>query len=311
VTDPPQATEAVLVMAFNRPDHLQVLIERLRLVRPPRLYVAVDGPRPDREGEADRVQACRDLVQAVDWPCAVQTLFQDDNLGCGLGVSTAITWFFTHEERGIILEDDIIPDPTFFPFCAELLDRYQDDHRVFAISGCNFVPRSAMSSAGAYRFSQVPHIWGWATWRRSWAQHRLDIAGWRKDLPPLALWRQSGRSIPASVYWASTFELLARKEVDTWDGQFVLASMVSGQLTATSNVNLIANIGFGELATHTVEDRDELQPIRPMSLPTQPVPVVLDARADAWTRKNHFRATWRGMLDQADRYLKRRREKST
>ena len=87
--------------------------------------------------------------------------------------------------------------------------------------------------------------------------------------------------------------------------------MVSGQLTATSNVNLIANIGFGELATHTVEDRDELQPIRPMSLPTQPVPVVLDARADAWTRKNHFRATWRGMLDQADRYLKRRREKST
>lgn len=311
MTDAPQATEAVLVMAFNRPDHLQVLFDRLRLVRPPRVYVAVDGPRPGREDEADRVQACHDLVGTIDWPCAVQTLFQDDNLGCGLGVSTAISWFFTHEERGIILEDDIIPDPTFFPFCAELLDRYQDDHRVFAISGCNFVPRAAMSSAGAYRFSQVPHIWGWATWRRSWAQHRLDIAGWRKDLPPLALWRQSGRSIPASVYWASTFELLARKEVDTWDGQFVLASMISGQLTATSNVNLIENIGFGELATHTVEDRDELQPIRPIALPTQSVPVVLDAKADAWTRKNHFRATWRGMLDQADRYLKRRRERST
>jgi hypothetical protein len=117
--------------------------------------------------------------------------------------------------------------------------------------------------------------------------------------------------VPASVYWASTFELLARKEVDTWDGQFVLASMVSGQLTATSNVNLIENIGFGELATHTVEDREELQPIVPVRMPTAPVPVVLDARADAWTRKNHFRATWRGMVDQADRYLKRRRGGAT
>ena len=127
----------------------------------------------------------------------------------------------------------------------------------------------------------------------------------------LALWRSAGRSLPGSVYWASTFELLARKEVDTWDGQLVLASMVSGQLTATSNVNLIENIGFGELATHTVEDRDELQPIEPITLPTSPVDVVLDAKADTWTRKNHFRATWRGMLDQADRYLKRRKGRAT
>jgi hypothetical protein len=112
--------------------------------------------------------------------------------------------------------------------------------------------------------------------------------------------------LPASVYWASTFELLARKEVDTWDGQFVFASMVSGQLTATSNVNLIENIGFDSSATHTFEDRDELQPIQAMQLPTAVAPVVLDARADTWTRKNHFRATWRGMLDQVDRYRKQR-----
>ncbi len=311
MSDTVRATEAVLVIAFNRPDHLGVLLDRLRAVKPPRVYVAVDGARDGRPDEAERVQACRDLVAAIDWPCQVETLFQDRNLGCGLGVSTAISWFFAHEERGIILEDDIIPDPSFFPFCSELLDRYQDDRRVFAISGCNFVPREEMGSHGAYRFSQVPHIWGWATWRRSWEQHRLDIAGWRTQLPPLALWRSAGRSLPGSVYWASTFELLARKEVDTWDGQLVLASMVSGQLTATSNVNLIENIGFGELATHTVEDRDELQPIEPIELPTKPMDVVLDAKADTWTRRNHFRATWRGMLDQADRYLKRRKGRAT
>ena len=305
-------TEPILVIAFNRPDHLRVLLGRLREVQPTTLYVAIDGPRSGKPGEVEKVQACRDLVAGIDWPCEVQTQYQESNLGCGHGVSAAITWFFAHVERGIILEDDIIPDPSFFPYCTELLDRYQDDDRVFAISGCNFVPTQFQSHPEhAYRFSQVPHIWGWATWRRSWAQHRLDIAGWPRQLPPTRLWARAGHSIPGSVYWASTFELLARKQVDTWDGQLVLASMVAHQLTATSNVNLIRNIGFDGEATHTLEDRDELQPVRPIAVPTTPVPVELDAKADAWTRHHHFRATWRGMLGQAQTYINQRRARSS
>lgn len=297
-------------MAFNRPDHLQVLINRLREVKPSKIYVAIDGPRSNRPGEEQKVQACQELIENIDWNCEVKTQFQSDNLGCGLGVSSAITWFFTHEERGIILEDDIIPHPSFFPYCTELLDRYADDDRVFAISGCNFVPPEFQSHPEqAYRFSQVPHIWGWATWRRSWQQHRLDIAGWRHELPPTKLWARSGHSLPATVYWASTFELLARKEVDTWDGQLVLASMVSHQLTATSNVNLIENIGFGEEATHTLEDREELQPVEAITIPTIAVKVELDEKADRWTRKHHFRATWRGMAGQAYTYIGQRRKK--
>jgi len=305
-------TEPVLIMAFNRPDQLRVLLDRLRLVRPAVLYIAIDGARPSREGEAERVQECRDLVASIDWPCQVHTQFQEHNLGCGLGVSTAISWFFANVERGIILEDDIIPDPTFFPYCAELLDRYQDDARVFAISGCNFVPTDAQTNPGLpYRFSQVPHIWGWATWRRSWAQHQLDIAGWRKQLPVRTLWSRLRHSVPATVYWSGIFELLARKQVDTWDGQLVLASMRSGQLTATSNVNLIENIGFGETATHTLEDRHELTAVQSIALPTIPVPVELDSKADDWTRVHHFNATWRGMLGQVDGYLKHRRRRAS
>ena len=297
-------------MAFNRPDHLQVLINRLREVKPSKIYAAIDGPRSNRPGEEQKVQACQELIENIEWNCEVKTQFQSDNLGCGLGVSSAITWFFTHEERGIILEDDIIPHPSFFPYCTELLDRYADDDRVFAISGCNFVPPEFQSHPEqAYRFSQVPHIWGWATWRRSWQQHRLDIAGWRHELPPTKLWARSGHSLPATVYWASTFELLARKEVDTWDGQLVLASMVSHQLTATSNVNLIENIGFGEEATHTLEDREELQPVEAITIPTIAVKVELDEKADRWTRKHHFRATWRGMAGQAYTYIGQRRKK--
>jgi hypothetical protein len=241
----------------------------------------------------------------------VLTLFQSSNLGCGLGVTTAISWFFDHEERGIILEDDIIPDPSFFPFCQELLDRYEDDDRVFAISGCNFVPPEHQSRPDLpYRFSQVPHIWGWATWRRSWAKHRLDIDGWRDRLPVGTLWRRVGGSIPSTVYWSSTFELLARREVDTWDGQLVLAAMADDQWTATSNVNLIRNIGFDEQATHTRIDRQELQPIQAIPLPLAEVPVEHDSKADAWTRHHHFQATWRGMVGQAGRYLKGRKRRA-
>ena len=301
-------TEPILVMAFNRPEHLSVLLHRLREVGAQRIYIAIDGPREDRHGEINKVQACRDLISTIDWTDDVSTLIQERNLGCGLGVSTAISWFFSHVERGIILEDDIIPVPSFVPYCSDLLDRYAEDVRVFAISGCNFVPPSEQSRPDfPYRFSQVPHIWGWATWRRSWVKHSLDIAGWQTRLSIPRLWSRVGYSIPSAVYWTSTFELLARKEVDTWDGQLVLAAMADDQWTATSNVNLIENIGFGQGATHTLEDRHDLQPLGVAHLPFPEVPVEHDAKADAWTRRHHFQATWRGMAGQADRYLRGRR----
>jgi len=295
-------------MAFNRPDHLKVLIERLEVLKPMKLYVAIDGPRSSKPGEDEKVKACKELIAGIDWDCEVKTNYQSSNLGCGLGVSTAISWFLACEKRGIILEDDIIPDASFFPYCTELLDRYEDDPRVIAISGCNFVPETHQSDPSLpYRFSVVPHIWGWATWRDSWEGYDLDISDWRSRLTISELWAKVNRSIPALAFWATTFEILGRKGVDTWDGQLVLISMQRGQLTATSNVNLIANIGFDEEATHTVVDRNELQPIGQISMPMAEVPFVVDKKADNWTRTNHFHATWRGMLWQGYRFMKRRK----
>lgn len=298
--------EPILVIAFNRPDRLATLLDRLRALQPTRLFVAVDGPREGRAGEAALVQECRDLVSTVDWECEVQTLFQDRNLGCGLGVSTAVTWFLGEVERGIILEDDLVPDPSFFGFCTELLDRYETDERVFAVSGCNYVPASGLTNPDApYRFSRVPHIWGWATWRRSWTDYRLDISDWRMRLPLSRLWRASGRSPAGTVYWSGVFRTLGRGEIDTWDGQLVLAAMARGGLTATSNVNLVENVGFGAEATHTVEAMD-VQPVASIALPTRPVPVEVDEKADAWTRRHHFHATAGGVSRMAVKYLRQR-----
>ena len=304
------ASEPILVMAFNRPDLLRALLQRLREVKPQHLFVAVDGARIDRPGEAQKVQECRDLVATIDWPCEIHTLFQPENLGCGLGVSTAITWFFSQVERGIILEDDIIPDPSFFGFCSELLDRYEQDSRVFAVTGCNFVPRDAQTHPkDAYRFSRVAHIWGWATWRRSWDSYSLDIAGWQRQLGPRTLWKSSGGSLAGTLFWAMTFELMARKQVDTWDAQLVYAAMRQGQLIATCNTNLVENIGFGEDATHT-ERVVEIEPVGTVALPTRVIAVEPDEKADAWTRLHHFQVTLPGIAHQTFNFATRKLRRS-
>jgi hypothetical protein len=298
-------------MGFNRPALMSVVLDRLRVVEPQRLFIAVDGPRSDRVGEDDRVQQVRALAGSVDWDCDVQTLFQQQNLGCGRGVTAAISWFFDHVERGIILEDDILPDPSFFGFCAELLDRYEDDHRVFAISGCNVVPHEHLARPRApYRFSQIPVVWGWATWRRSWAQHRLDIRGWRRRLPPHVLLRRAGFSPTATAFWASEFELTSRGAVDTWDWQLTWAAMASGQLTATSNINLVENIGFGSDATHTVSGWPKLAAPRSQTLPVAEVPVAVDRRADIWAARHHFGGSLLTSMDRVRQYLRDGRKRA-
>jgi len=298
--------DPLLLIAFNRPDQLKMVIDRLRRTQPSQIYVAVDGPRSDKPNDGALVQRSRDLVQEIDWPAEINTLFQERNLGCGLGVSTAISWFFESEERGIILEDDVLPQDSFFPFCSELLDRYEDDDRVLAISGCNFVPPEHQESPDLpYRFSRVPHIWGWATWRRSWQLHSLDMRDWQHRMPSRELWTASGKSLHGYVFWKSIFDLMASQKVDTWDMQLVFEGMVRNMWTATSNVNLVDNIGFGGLATHTQDRPDYLRSSEEISLPLPQVPVGVDERADEWSRKVVFGATASGLVRQAVRYVRR------
>ncbi|MEM7601910.1 MAG: glycosyltransferase family 2 protein, partial [Verrucomicrobiota bacterium] len=157
----------VLFLLFNRPDLAGRVFEEIRKAAPPRLYFNVDGPRPDREGESDLVQQCRRLAEKVDWECDVFTQFHERNLGCGKSVSSGIFWFFESEESGIILEDDCLPAPSFFPFVTELLDRYRDDERVMHIGGSNH-QRGAKRTDADYYFSRYEHVWGWGSWSRAW-----------------------------------------------------------------------------------------------------------------------------------------------
>ena len=279
----------VLILAFNRPDRVRALIDRLRQVAPQQVYLAVDGPRPNRPADIHLVEQTRRSVDAIDWPCEVHTLFQDRNLGCGRGVSTAITWFFEHVPEGIILEDDVLPRIEFFDYCTELLDRYRDDPRVFAISGSNFVPAEQITTDGSYRFTHITHVWGWATWRRSWNEYRFDIRDWRRRLPLGRRWPATGGNLRDFLYWSAVLAWVSRGHIDTWDYQLNLAQMSAGGLCATANVNLVDNLGFTDEATHTERPSVTVRPSSQLEFPLRHPQVVQDLDADRWYSRQVFR----------------------
>lgn len=239
---------AVLFLVFNRPDTTRKVFEAIRAARPPRLYISADGPRANRPGEAERCAEVRRIATNVDWPCIVKTLFRENNLGCKIGVSSGLDWFFEQEEEGIILEDDCLPHPDFFRFCEWLLKKYRHDTRIMMISGTNLAFN--LNQSDAYYFSRYPHIWGWACWRRVWENYDVEMT----DLPLLLAnqgYINSFKKIAEYRFWADTFQLVRNGTVDTWDAQVVYMAFSMSQLTIYPSKNLIKNIGFNQEAHHT------------------------------------------------------------
>jgi len=280
----------VLLVAFNRPKETARVIARLREVKPARVYFAVDGAREGRSEETALVDQTQQLAKEFDWDCELRTAFQAKNLGCGLGVSTAISWALTKEESVIVLEDDVLPDPSFFPFCEELLERFKDDDRIFAISGCNYVPNEALVGINSYRFSRIPHVWGWAVWKRSWDTYNFDIRNWKQEVSFSQLRKELGGSWIAALIWTKLFDAVAEKKIDAWDFQLVFAVIRSNSLVATSNVNLIENIGFGKNATHTANSPSYILPTGAIRFPLVHSPVGCDKRSDLWIQRHVFGA---------------------
>ena len=245
---------AVLFLVFNRPDTTKQVFKAIRQAKPPRLYVAADGPRADKSGEAEKVEQVRRIATQVDWECEVKTLFRDKNLGCGKGVSRAITWFFENEEEGIILEDDCLPSQSFFWFCEELLERYRGDERVMHIGGCNPIDKQLVSNI--YYFSKYNRIWGWASWRRAWKYYDVKISLW-----PLIKRKKLHYSIfnnrKESRLWESLWDIVYSNKLDTWDYQWFFCRVIQGKAIIPC-VNLVSNIGFNKDGTHTHNQNEAL-----------------------------------------------------
>ena len=235
---------AVLFLVFNRPDTTRQVFEAIRAAKPPRLYVAADGPRIGREEDKERCEEVRRIATAVNWPCKVKTLCRDENLGCKLGVSGAIDWFFANEEEGIIIEDDILPLPSFFPYCDELLEKYRENEKIAMISGCNLISHKFAPSE-SYFFSRNIHIWGWASWRRAWRHYDVAMNSWPQWRDQGGLSKMFPKKRLLARYWGDIYDSAYSGKIDTWDFQWHYTCWRFGALSVSPAHNLTQNLGFG------------------------------------------------------------------
>lgn len=236
------STPPVLFIIFARPAHTEKVFATIRAARPSRLFIAQDGPRVGSPNDVENCRRTREIATAVDWPCEVQTLFQERNLGVGVGCSTAIRWFFEHVEEGIVLEDDVVPEASFFPYCMELLDRYRHDTRVMHIAGYN--PLLTPVGDASYYFSPYMHCWGWASWRRVAQQYDYKMSDWPHFKEQGLMHTQFDTRLQRR-HFEKVFELYHQGGCNNWDHQWMYMILSRAGLCINPGVNLVRNIGFG------------------------------------------------------------------
>jgi hypothetical protein len=265
----------VALFIFKRPDTTRRVFEAISRVRPAKLLLVADGPRDDREGEAEACRQVREIVTQVSWPCEVLKNFSDVNLGCGERMISGLNWVFSQVEESIILEDDCLPDLSFFCFCQELLEKYRGDSRIAYISGDNLVERCAKTEY-SYLFSRIGGIWGWATWRSEWQRYDRHLSDWPELRKQHALMEIFDRPDAAKLYTSIFDAMFDNSGPDTWDYQWLYTNLMNNSLSIVPRANLVTNIGFGGDATHTTaSDTRFILSATPMDFPMKhPVSVI-------------------------------------
>jgi hypothetical protein len=273
----------VLFIIFNRPDTAGRVFEAIRQAKPPRLYVAADGPRKNKPGEKELCEKTRSIIDGADWDCKVITLFREENLGCGRAVSGAISWFFAEEREGIILEDDCLPHPSFFSYCGELLDYYRDNKKIMHISGDQNILN--FDNGASYYFARIQHCWGWASWADRWSLYNFSM----EDYDEKNVDKFSRHGI-VRAYWKRILNKMKRHKIDTWDHQWTFKIVEMDGLCINPSKNLVSNIGFGGGSTHTSYKNSPFA-----NLPTyeigriiHPSKIEIDWKAVDYIYRDHF-----------------------
>lgn len=288
-------TTPVLLIAFNRPDLTQKVLQQIAQVRPRQLYIAIDGPR--NSADLIQIKQVKKLLRTVNWDCQIHTHYSSYNLGCKYGPVSAMAWFFRHEEMGIILEDDVVACPEFFFFCETLLRKYKTKRKIGSISGNNF-QFGWKNNHSSYYFSRYSHSCGWATWRRAWELYDVHIRSWPK-LKQAKLLNRVFSDWSGRIYWQILFnDIYAQDYVSVWDYQWCLSMWANEMLGIIPNQNLVSNIGFGNSnATHTTrKSKFAALDINPLHFPLiHPSIIERNIEADNRTQKYHY-VLWKEVI---------------
>lgn len=288
--EPYSVQTPVILIAFNRPDTTRQVLAALSQVQLSHLLVILDGPRSKHPKDQQKCTEVRRLIEKMDWKCEISTNYAENNMGLRARVSSGLNWAFEQVERAIILEDDCVADPTFFRFCDELLDKYEEDQRIFMISGNNY-QFGRRQSPYSYYFSIHAHIWGWATWRRAWKYYDDRMTLWphvRKN----HLLRAYFKEPRALRYWENRFQQTYDEKINSWAYRWTLSCWLQNSLTVLPEKNLVTNIGFGLTATNTQGRPSRYTHVSSEALDfpiKHPPYVIRDSAADEYSQEKLFR----------------------
>lgn len=239
---------AVLMLFFNRPDHFQHVFNEVKKARPSKLFLYQDGPRGERDMPG--IEACRQIVsdENIDWECEVHRNYLETNQGCDPSEYLSQKWAFSVVDKCIVLEDDDVPSQSFFPFCKEMLDRYEYDERIAMIAGFN-EDEVSEDCEDSYFFTSVFSIWGWASWRRVVDKWEGDYA-FLQDKQSM----QTLRSLCKQRGYRSDFEQMCREHQQSgkeyYESIFWASMLLQSGLAIMPSKNLINNLGLSEDSTH-------------------------------------------------------------
>jgi hypothetical protein len=287
----------VLFLIFNRPELTQQVFSVIRAAKPAYLFIAADGPR--RPEEAPLCDAARQITEVIDWPCHVERRYLSTNLGCKEAVHSSISWFFSKVPSGIILEDDCLPDASFFSFCTTLLDRYFTEDKVMHIAGFNPVPSQQWRAEADYTFECFGSIWGWASWARAWKHYDLNMAGW----PAFRDKHLAKRCCCHAEFKAKSalYDLVYTGSISTWDMQWSVSRLMREGLSIIPRRNLVSNLG-GQVFTHVQNPSITGLPASSLPPPYRSPPALLPDKVYA---KQAFRYYHPSFFDRARKRLVR------
>lgn len=285
----------IMAVVFNRPHFVRGLLEVLRELKPVRLYVVIDGPRADKPADAAKVAETKALLDGVDWPCELSVNAAEANMGVRKRVASGLDWVFAHEPYAIVLEDDCRPDASFFPFCREMLLKYQHDMRVMSVCGTK-AGAYAPDARYSYFFSRYFLPWGWATWCDRWntlydsTLATLEEPRLERDL------RCALGSYRAGKYWRWLLTRVREGKNNSWAYSWMVTGYLQHMLHIVPARNLITNVGMGADAVHT-KKRPIYAPTQKFAaeLPPKHPPFMLPAKAyDKWLEDYGFSKSLRG-----------------
>ncbi|MDT8411156.1 MAG: nucleotide-diphospho-sugar transferase [Vicingaceae bacterium] len=241
-----QFNTPIIFFIYKRPNTTQLVFNKIREIKPTILYIFADGAKD--KSEVTLVNQSREIIKQIDWDCELHINFSKKNLGCSDRIVSGLNIAFKRVETAIILEDDCLPDLSFFYYCEELLHYYTNNEEIMHISGFNILGEVKINESYFFSKYTLPP-WGWATWKRAWELQNNNFDTWQQ----IKTWAYKNISQENFTDWTDLFEG-ARTLRKTWDVSWNVDLWKNNALGIIPKKNLIQNIGFGDDATFTKND---------------------------------------------------------